>query len=298
MIKRKHIVFMLIFISLLNFRIFSSTTDENTIKNNAKMQTIQNMEVTKELIDWYLKAINEYRKKILQANELLEMGSNKIYAPEDRAILINNLHKIFDEAKTVITETTFNGFKIFSDTKNKKDFTVTLCESEPTEKINFLIPYIIDNEDIFVKIMQTIKSTSGSFSDSLKQIKRMEHDTIFLMLKITHFRSRLNYAINLQKIFIDNVNNSDKIFKEKVNENYKKMLGRMFEISTQSANGIYNNEDRKQLQIEYNELLTELKREEKISGIKCKLITLEELGSIDGQNIAEREMLKLTKIFN
>ncbi|OHD61624.1 MAG: hypothetical protein A2014_07690 [Spirochaetes bacterium GWF1_49_6] len=237
---------------------FSSEVMTRIVKN------IQDSEALLETAQGYL---NQYRDVLCKIRELMVRGANGIYDEGDRWDLIKQVNECIGECERILEHAQFNGLKVFNNPETGESFhvyPVTLSPSETTFKITISSGKF--NAAVLKKFTDSLKPTPLSMENGIAKVDELLTAVCMEAAKLGAYQSRMEYAARFANILANGgpAGSLDNYF-IKLNLDIDT---RLFTLAVQSASGIYCADDRKQIQMEFNELFDELKRYEKITGMK------------------------------
>lgn len=234
--------------------------------NEIYSEVAKNIDYAQSLMECADGYLQSYADNLQQARELLVRGANGIYTPRDRKQMIDEIASKMDECVRIVECAQFNGQTVFYDPstgENSRVFPVTLSPNEPACKLvlscegfsvysaNFLLAGLSPNPD--------------SMSVNLGVLDCMLVKVFLERARISAYRERLGFALESAEIFAAVDSRRNRL--AKLDDIADRIEKRLYALAVQSANGIYTQEDRYQLQVAYDELGAELVRIENVSGV-------------------------------
>ncbi|NPV00743.1 MAG: hypothetical protein HPY53_05105 [Brevinematales bacterium] len=228
---------------------------------------VKNIQDTGWLLDTAQGYLSQYREVLCKIRELMVRGANGIYDEGDRWDLIKQVNECIGECELILEHARFNGLKVFDNPETGESFhvyPVTLNPSETTFKVTISSEKF--NAAALKKFTDSLKPTPQSMTDGIAKVDELLTAVNMEAAKLGAYQSRMEYAARFANILANDATAGSL-------ENYLIKLNldldtRLFTLAVQSASGIYCSDDRKQIQMEFDQLFDELKRYEKITGIK------------------------------
>ncbi|OHD57174.1 MAG: hypothetical protein A2Y33_09640 [Spirochaetes bacterium GWF1_51_8] len=238
-----------------------------TILPEAMPQIVKNLENTGYLLQTAQGYLNDLRENLQRIREIMVKGANGIYDKVDREIMITKMQELFDHCLRILEHAQFNAMCVFYNPETKESFNiypVTLSPSEPTYKIT------IQSKNFGFKVLDELSKSLRPDVEYMNMgiglVDVLLEAVCMEAAKIAAYQSRVEFAVKFASV-IQTGNYNDAFIKGMTGLNIE-IETRIFTLAVMSANGIYSSVDRQQIQLELNELFDELKRYEKITGVK------------------------------
>ncbi len=246
-----------------------------------------------ESTDKYLQKYNDYLHRI---RELLIQSSNGIYTENDRIVISIEIRALIQNCQFIIKHAKYNNTPIFHNNGSPfRNYTIKLYKSEPDKIFRIFSPQIFNRQDILQKVIDPIPVTAAKAYHAIVYIDKALENVSLLRAHIGAFYNRLEYVSDYYQLLFNLPEKKNNETDYLVKSHLKKIEMRSYELAIQSANGIYTDEDRRQVNIEYQELIEELNSLQKQTGFKHAFSNIKE-ASVSTQKKAENEMLRLSKI--
>ncbi len=256
---------------------------------------VKNIQHTEALLDTAQDYLNQYRDVLCEIREIMVRGANGIYDEGDRWNLLKKVNECTGECELILEHAWFNGLPVFSNPDTGESFhvfPVTLSPAETTFKITISSEKF--NAAALKIFTDSLKPTPLSMEKGIAKVDALLTAVNMEAAKLEAFQSRLQYAARFANILANDATagSLDNFF-IKLNLDIDT---RLFTLAVQSASGIYGKDDRQMLQMEFNELFDELKRIEKLTGIKSLFADLKN-PSLLTQKDAEEMMILMAGKF-
>jgi len=200
----------------------------------------------------------------------------------------NKITTLTDKGLLIIETAQFNSIFVFGHHSNEeynRIIPVTLDSTAPTYKIN------ISSEKYNRRVISSFISNFTDKGNAIEELDKIISEITMERAKLDAYQNRLTYSyqisVALRKGTLTEI-------KKELNNIFFQMKTDLLVLSIKSANGIYTSNDRKQIQMKYDEINNELIR---ISSLlkKTNSNKYEENISLLSQPDAEYAMLYLVK---
>ena len=286
LIKVSHAVYC----SEINAQIDKINLNNHNKDNQSIIRGINNFLLFFNALESYLRYCCD---NLHRARELAIQSSNGIYTEEDRFIINIELMALIDSCYFYIKHAAFNGSPAFyNKDQSYRKFSVQLDSSDLETEFILNSPNIKGKEDLLKKILEYGVNTPKAANDNIGIIDTAIENTEIVRASVGAFWNRVGFAREYQQILLQSSKNKNDLIQFLI----KSIEMRLNELAIQSANGIYNYSDRNQIEMEYQELIKELSRINRLTGLKHAYIKKQKY-SVLTQKKAEKEMLRLSEMF-
>jgi len=225
---------------------------------------IQNLKDMYIFLDNARLFLNDVHDNLNTTWNFLKQGVDNPNATEQ---LLKRIKKLLDKCATTVKFAGFNQYPVFfnPDTgEYTREYPVTLSPFEPTYKI-ILSADKFSPED-FTKLGNELLPSAISMNYGIGQVNKLMDAISDECAIIASYQIRLDCAMRFAEILTNGY--PDDVFQEKMKNLYFDADTSLFKLALQSANGIWGVKERWRINFNFNELFDEMKRIEKISGIK------------------------------
>ncbi|NPV00742.1 MAG: hypothetical protein HPY53_05100 [Brevinematales bacterium] len=225
---------------------------------------IQNLEDMNAMLENARLILTDIHHDLDVSWNFLKQGVDNPNAAEQ---LLKRIQKLLDKCASTVKFAGFNQYPVFfnPDTgEYTREYPVTLSPSDPTYKI--ILSADKFNPEAFTKLGNELLPSEMSMNYGIGQVNKLIQAVSDECAIINAYQTRLDYAIRFTEIL--SMGYPDEVFQEKMKKLYFDADTFLFKLALGSANGIWGAEDRWEIDFHFKELFDELKRYEKITGIK------------------------------
>ena len=275
--------------------LLKSNPMDSRINIRAKRQIVRNLEDFESLLQTADGYLGYCMKKLKKARSLTVKSANGVYTLTDRKKLIQKIHGWIDDNHRALRHALFNCKPVFGKKLTGRTWEATLTENNKSFAVTLSAAGIVRT----LKRI-SLKPTVLGFAKNIKRIDNALSAVAMERARIGAYMRRVRAAGQWQMLFVKEYKRLDKNedipdLKSGQMFHIRSLEDRLFELAIQAANSIYTSENRRQIKLEWDQIIMELKRLENITGIRTLARQISPK-AITSRATSERAMLRIAGI--
>lgn len=275
--------------------ILRSNPLDGSINIRAKRQLVRNLDDFTSLLKTAEGYLGHCQRNLTNVRFQLVRGTSGVMTGPERQKLVMTLYAKLDECFRMLGHAQFNCRHLYSGRTLSSTWWTTLAENKPATA------FTLSAADFSAALKRIyLRPAVRSCADNIVLVDRALDVLNMERARVGAYLARIEAAFAWHKLYVEAYVKADKNepipdLKSAQRFHLRKLEDRLFELSIQAANGVYQQTDRDQIRKEYEQTVLELKRLEQETGIRT-VATGYPGDAHENREASEREMLRIARL--